>query len=401
MSDQRAFRGVWIPADIWMSRELSLQEKVMLVEIDSLQHPERGCFKSNKALAEFFQLSPSRVSEIISSLAKKGLVRVEQIRSGKQIVERRIFMAQPFEKPKGGVRETEGGYSGNRENPTRNLEGGYSENREERGSGLRGTPSLQETREPDSSVKPVPNAGAGDWTENVGDLDDDGRPLEQAPEPRQRPMTFDWQPDAEQLAVACLRRGLPSTLQPDAATLADFTAHFAEKPFERRTQQGWHERLAKWLAENRHRQPRITAAQGGPHHAQRPAARHGLDRQAEREAVREQLANPNDTSWADGWWPEDAAEGPDTGIGEPGLHPVGGDFSKDVGERLPEYGSAEAGAPRAGAGNGEMAGAARVPGGRAGDERTQGAGEYLAADDPGTGEPAGANAGGLRYAGDC
>lgn len=156
MSDERAFRGVWIPAEVWLSRSLTLQEKVMLVEIDSLQHPDKGCFKSNKRLAEFFDLSANRVSEIISSLKKKGWVRVEQVRKGKQIVERRIFMATslgtlaaaPADK---GTRKTEQGYSETRENPIRNPEGGcsenavnptreteegYSENREERGSGL-------------------------------------------------------------------------------------------------------------------------------------------------------------------------------------------------------------------------------------------------------------------------
>lgn len=151
MTDERAFRGVWIPADIWLNRELSLQEKVMLIEIDSLQHPQKGCFKSNKKLAEFFGLSPNRVSEVISSLKKKGWVSVKQIREGKQIVERRIFMNRPLEKPNTGIRKTEGGcsenqenpirdseegYSENAENPIRKVEEGYSENREERGSGL-------------------------------------------------------------------------------------------------------------------------------------------------------------------------------------------------------------------------------------------------------------------------
>lgn len=151
MTEERAFRGVWIPADIWLNRELSLQEKVMLIEIDSLQHPLKGCFKSNKKLAEFFGLSPNRVSEVISSLKKKGWVSVKQIREGKQIVERRIFMNRPLDKAPAGtrkteegysenqenpIRETEGGYSEKAANPIRNLEEGYSENREERGSGL-------------------------------------------------------------------------------------------------------------------------------------------------------------------------------------------------------------------------------------------------------------------------
>lgn len=137
-SEHRAFRGVWIPAEIWLSEDLTLQEKVMLVEIDSLQHPTRGCFKTNKKLAEFFQLSASRVSEIISSLAKKGYVRIDNIREGKQIVERRIFMANPFEKPD-TPSESRRPPSEKADNPLRNHEGPPSENAEERGSGFRGS----------------------------------------------------------------------------------------------------------------------------------------------------------------------------------------------------------------------------------------------------------------------
>ncbi|MBW5800088.1 helix-turn-helix domain-containing protein [Halomonas elongata] len=387
MSDQRAFRGVWIPADIWLSRDLTLQEKVMLVEIDSLQHPEKGCFKSNKALAEFFQLSPNRVSEIIGSLAKKGLVRVEQVRKGKQIVERRIFMATPFEKPKGGSRETEGGYSENGANSNRDLEEGYSENREERGSGFRG------------SVEGSPPSDARGVFDRAAQQDDQGQPVDNTPTSRQQPMTYDWQPDAGALAMACQRRGMSATTQPDAASLADFVSHFAEQPHQRRTQQGWHERLAKWLAENRQRQP--LASTGGPDHAQRSAAHRGDGRQSEREAVREQLANPGDTSWADGWWPEDdATEGADAGAGEPSVHPAGGDFPEDLGECVSECGHAQPGPAGAGAGIDPLAVAADAAGGRAGHERSQASGEYLAADDPGADLDAGADPGGLRYAGD-
>ncbi|MEL7893477.1 helix-turn-helix domain-containing protein [Vreelandella neptunia] len=176
MTDERAFRGVWIPAEIWLNRELSLQEKVMLIEIDSLQHPQKGCFKSNKKLAEFFGLSPNRVSEVISSLKKKGWVRVDQIREGKQIVERRIFMKRPLDTAPKGTRKTEEGYSENKENPirdpeegysvngenpTRNVEEGYSENREERGSGL-GVHS-EGTRVSTVAPGASPDASEGDY----------------------------------------------------------------------------------------------------------------------------------------------------------------------------------------------------------------------------------------------
>lgn len=87
----RGFKGVWIPANLWLSN-LSLQEKHLIVEIDSLSRGERGCFKSNKELGRHMQLSASRVSSIISGLCEKGLIRVDQVKSGKQCVERRIFM---------------------------------------------------------------------------------------------------------------------------------------------------------------------------------------------------------------------------------------------------------------------------------------------------------------------
>jgi len=95
----RKFQGVWIPAELWLDRNLSITEKVMLVEIGSLQDDERGCYASNAHFAEFFGLSISRVSEIISALAAKGLVEIEQIREGKRIVERRIRLKDPFGKP--------------------------------------------------------------------------------------------------------------------------------------------------------------------------------------------------------------------------------------------------------------------------------------------------------------
>lgn len=116
---QRKFQGVWIPADLWLDRSLSFNEKVMLVEIASLQDDERGCYASNGYFAEFFGLSNSRVSEIISGLKDKGLINVEFIKQGKQVIERQIRLVTPFGNPKTP--------SENTENPIRKTEGGYSE----------------------------------------------------------------------------------------------------------------------------------------------------------------------------------------------------------------------------------------------------------------------------------
>ena len=47
------FKGIWIPKDIWLSDQLSLMEKVLFVEIHSLDN-ERGCYAGNKYFSEFF-----------------------------------------------------------------------------------------------------------------------------------------------------------------------------------------------------------------------------------------------------------------------------------------------------------------------------------------------------------
>jgi DNA-binding MarR family transcriptional regulator len=71
----RDFKGVWIPKEIWISKELSLQEKVFYIEIESLCNAH-GCFASNSYFCSFFDLSQSRVSAILSSLSKKGYIDI-------------------------------------------------------------------------------------------------------------------------------------------------------------------------------------------------------------------------------------------------------------------------------------------------------------------------------------
>jgi hypothetical protein len=76
MKENRDFKGVWIPKEIWLNTDLSIIEKVLLVEIDSLDNSERGCFASNEYLASFVQLSESRVAHIISDLKKREYIVV-------------------------------------------------------------------------------------------------------------------------------------------------------------------------------------------------------------------------------------------------------------------------------------------------------------------------------------
>ena len=106
----RDFKGVWIVKEVWLDTNLTWMEKLFLVEIDSLDN-EDGCFATNKYFAEFFQLSQSRVSEIINSLVSKGYITTFLLYDGKQVKQRTLTMTIPIRKSDEGIRKTEEGYS--------------------------------------------------------------------------------------------------------------------------------------------------------------------------------------------------------------------------------------------------------------------------------------------------
>lgn len=119
----RKFQGVWIPAERWLDRTLSPTEKVMLGEIASLDTGPRGCYATNAHFAEFFNLSISRVSEIISGLVDKGHVRVELIREGKRVVERRLRLVDPFGFPNTPSENASNPFGKSGEPPSENTQG--------------------------------------------------------------------------------------------------------------------------------------------------------------------------------------------------------------------------------------------------------------------------------------
>ena len=49
---KRDFKGIWIPSTIWTSLDLSLLEKVIIVEISSLDNAD-GCFATNSYFGKF------------------------------------------------------------------------------------------------------------------------------------------------------------------------------------------------------------------------------------------------------------------------------------------------------------------------------------------------------------
>lgn len=90
-SEKREFLGVWIPKDIYLNKDLSWMEKIILIEVTSFS--ENGkCFATNQYFAEFLGISASRVRHIIADLVKKGYLNSKIIykKNSKQ-VEKRIL----------------------------------------------------------------------------------------------------------------------------------------------------------------------------------------------------------------------------------------------------------------------------------------------------------------------
>ena len=90
MEDTRDFKGVWIPKEIWLDKNLNALDKCIFVEVDSLDNEEQGCFASNEYLAEFCQCSETKVSNAISKLIKLGYLFVKSFDGRQRILQSRL-----------------------------------------------------------------------------------------------------------------------------------------------------------------------------------------------------------------------------------------------------------------------------------------------------------------------
>lgn len=127
--NNRAFKGIWIPKEVWESKDLTLQQKIILVEIDSLDN-DNGCFATNKHFSDFFGISIGRVSQIINELIDKGYLKVEYQKNGKQILGRTMKIQSP-PYPKEGIKFSKEGIKFSKE--------GYLENFKDNNTSINNT----------------------------------------------------------------------------------------------------------------------------------------------------------------------------------------------------------------------------------------------------------------------
>ena len=71
--ENRNFKGIWIPKEIWLAEELSAIDKIILAEIDSLDN-ENHCTAGNEYFAKFCQCSEVTVSRSIAKLIELGYI---------------------------------------------------------------------------------------------------------------------------------------------------------------------------------------------------------------------------------------------------------------------------------------------------------------------------------------
>ena len=72
---ERKFEGIWIPAALYLRKDLTSSEKFLLLDIQSLDN-DFGCTASNKFLDESSVVSIRTITRLIKSLEDKGLIEV-------------------------------------------------------------------------------------------------------------------------------------------------------------------------------------------------------------------------------------------------------------------------------------------------------------------------------------
>ena len=76
MNMDRTFKGVWIAAEIWLDKDLTLVEKALLAEIDSFTGNGKSFMKSNDTIQSEYGISRNTIGRSLRKLAERGFVEV-------------------------------------------------------------------------------------------------------------------------------------------------------------------------------------------------------------------------------------------------------------------------------------------------------------------------------------
>lgn len=71
---EREFKGVWIPAEIWLDARLTLVEKALYAEIDSFSGNGKSFHKANETIQLEYGVSRPTISKAIKKLTDLGFI---------------------------------------------------------------------------------------------------------------------------------------------------------------------------------------------------------------------------------------------------------------------------------------------------------------------------------------
>lgn len=71
---ERKAKGIWIPIEVWEDKNLSWNEKILFLEIDSYTSKDSDCYISNEYISKLLGVTETSANKILSSLISKGYV---------------------------------------------------------------------------------------------------------------------------------------------------------------------------------------------------------------------------------------------------------------------------------------------------------------------------------------
>lgn len=72
--EERIIKGIWIPIEIWEAEDLSWNEKILLMEIDSFTTKGKDCYISDEYVANLLNVSERTARTMVSNLVEKGYI---------------------------------------------------------------------------------------------------------------------------------------------------------------------------------------------------------------------------------------------------------------------------------------------------------------------------------------
>lgn len=79
LQNKSLMKGIWVPKNILLNKDLDPKNKILLTHILSLAKLKDGCFASNQRFGELIGITKSSVSKRISSLTKAGYLQTKMI----------------------------------------------------------------------------------------------------------------------------------------------------------------------------------------------------------------------------------------------------------------------------------------------------------------------------------